>query len=134
MSKEQEMKPTKIFSASDKYQAEMILGLLKNNHIPCYRKAPGCGDYMDVYAGNSMSGENIFVNESDAERARQLIDNTLGRTNFSDPHFIDAASEAELNKMVQKRRKFARTLQLSAILILIVLVITMLYNVISSLM
>ena len=134
MSTERTMKPTKIFSASDKYQAEMILGLLKNNGIPCYRKAPGSGDYMDVYAGNSLNGENIFVDETDAARARQLIADTLGRQDFSDPEFIDHASEEELNKMVGSKRRFSNSQRIFAIITILVLVISLLYNVISSML
>lgn len=134
MSTEKAMKPTKIFSASDKYQAEMILGLLKNNEIPCYRKAPGSGDYMDVYAGNSMYGENIFVDEADADRARRLIDDTLGRKNFSDPEFIDHVSEEELDKMVRNKHKAARTRRIYAIIAVLMLLITILYSLVSSMM
>lgn len=67
------MHPVKIFSAPDKITAEMLLELLKQNGIPAYRQGRGSGGYMDIYAGNSLFGEDIYVDEDDAVHASQLI-------------------------------------------------------------
>lgn len=72
------MKRIKVYSTYEKYQAELILGILRNNQIPCYRQGVGMGGYMDIYAGNSLCGEEIYVDERDAKEALELIRQTVG--------------------------------------------------------
>ena len=71
------MKRVKAYSAADKIQAEMIVEMLDRNHIQSYRQGKGSGGYMDIYAGFSIYGEDIFVDEADLPRAVQLIQEML---------------------------------------------------------
>ena len=68
-----ETKEVKIYSAPDNIQAEMVLEVFKNNQIPAYKKGIGASGIMNIYGGNSMFGENIFVAEEDAEKAEQIL-------------------------------------------------------------
>lgn len=67
------MDEVKIYSAGDKIQAEMILEALHENDIPSYRQGVGSGGIMDIYGGNSMFGEDIFVDRQDLERAKEVL-------------------------------------------------------------
>lgn len=68
------MKRTKVYQAYDRIQAEMILGALENNQIAAYRQGIGSGGYMDVLAGNSIFGEDIYVDEADVQKAKEIIE------------------------------------------------------------
>ena len=68
-----ERKVTKIYTAQDNIQAEMILIALDNSHIPAYKKDIGSSAIMNLYGGNSQSGEEIYVAEEDAEGARDVL-------------------------------------------------------------
>lgn len=71
------MKRVKAYSAADKIQAEMLVEMLNRNQIQAYRQGKGSGGYMDIYAGFSIYGEDIFVDEADLPRADQLIQEML---------------------------------------------------------
>lgn len=62
-----------IYSAKDFVEAELLVEALKNNHITAYRSGNGVGGYMDIYAGNSIYGENIMADRKKAERAKEII-------------------------------------------------------------
>lgn len=114
------MKRTKVYSASDKYQAELILGILRNNDIPCFRQGVGSGSYMDIYSGNSVFGEDIYVDERDANAAKKLIYNTVARNENVDIAADEDISLNELNASKISVRAYAwiRTL----LLILMILI------------
>lgn len=71
------MKPVKIYSAPNQIDAEMLLEILDNNGIIAYRQGVGGGAIIDIYGGNSTLGEDIFVDEKDAENARELIESIV---------------------------------------------------------
>lgn len=71
------MKVTKVCSARDKIEAEMILDILNQNGIAAYKQGIGSGGIMDIYAGNSIYGEDIFADEKDVETARELLLNII---------------------------------------------------------
>lgn len=64
----------KIFSAQDNIQAEMILETLSNNKIPAYKQDIGSSGIMNIYGGNSIDGEDIYVAEEDAGRAMEVLE------------------------------------------------------------
>lgn len=64
----------KLCSVNDKVQAEMIIDILKQNDISAYGEGIGAAGIMNIYAGNSTYGENIFVNKKDAEAAKGLTE------------------------------------------------------------
>lgn len=71
----EEGKTVKICSVRDRIEAEMVIDILRQNQIPAYRQGIGSAEIMDIYGGNSTFGEEIFVNEKDEEKAKELIEN-----------------------------------------------------------
>ena len=67
------MKPVKVCSCADRVQADMITETLNEQGIPAYSESKGSGDYMNIYMGTSMFGNDIYVNEEDVERAKEII-------------------------------------------------------------
>ena len=67
------MKPVKVYSCAKRFQADMIIEALKNEGIPAYSQSDGSGEYMEIYMGTSLFGENIYVDENDARRAEEII-------------------------------------------------------------
>ena len=68
------MKPVKVYSCADRVVADMITETLNNRGIPAYSESKGSGDYMNIYMGTSVFGNDIYVNEKDADRAKEIID------------------------------------------------------------
>lgn len=64
----------KVCTVSDNLQAEMMLELLKNSGIPAYKKDLGSAQVMNLYGGNSGFGEEIWVAEGAAERAKEILE------------------------------------------------------------
>lgn len=63
----------KLKSVANNIEAELIINLLKNNNIQCLKKSREAGDYMNIYMGYSIFGEDIYVNEKDYEVALELL-------------------------------------------------------------
>ncbi len=72
------MKTVKICSARDTIEAEILIDILKQHNIPAYKQGVGI---MGIYAGNSMFGEDIFVNEKDAAKTKELVENIVQKEN-----------------------------------------------------
>ncbi len=68
------MKPVKVYSCSDRVQADMLIEALKREGIPAYAESKGSGDYLNIYMGTSVFGETIYVDENDADRAKEIIE------------------------------------------------------------
>lgn len=67
------MKPVKIYSCADRVDADMITETLNDRGIPAYSESKGSGDYMNIYMGASMFGNDIYVNEKDTDRAKEIV-------------------------------------------------------------
>lgn len=67
------MKPVKVYSCAKRFQADMIIEALKSEGIPAYSQSDGSGEYMEIYMGTSLFGENIYVDENDARKAEEII-------------------------------------------------------------
>ena len=67
-----ESRPVKLCSVGSRIEAEMMIDILKQNRIPSYRKPIGSAEVMDIYAGKSMFGEDIFVSQDDVDRAKEV--------------------------------------------------------------
>lgn len=86
-----ESKPVKLCSVGSRMEAEMMIDILKQNQIPSYRKPIGSAEVMDIYAGNSMFGEDIFVNQDDVDRAKEVAGDLFQNKN-------EKRSEAQQNQ------------------------------------
>lgn len=122
------MKRVKIYSAYEKYQAELILSILRNNDIPCYRQGTGAGGYMDIYAGNSLFGEDIYVDERDAKRARQLIEETVG-ADLGDAESID-----EPDEVIEYQGRFAGKYRVGAWILVVLLIGAVIFGFVSNIL
>jgi hypothetical protein len=67
--------------ASDQTEAGLVMNLLRDNDIKCFSKCRETGDYMKIYMGYSVYGEDIYVDRADYPKALELI------------NFLDAAPE-----------------------------------------
>lgn len=67
------MKPVKVWSGEDRVQADMITLTLNEHGIPAYSESKGSGDYMNIYMGMSVFGNDIYVDEKDLKDAREII-------------------------------------------------------------
>ena len=67
------MKPVKVYSCAKRFQADMLIEALNEEGIPAYSQTDGSGEYMELYMGTSLFGEDIYVDESDAARAEEII-------------------------------------------------------------
>lgn len=61
-----------IFTAKTVVEAELIIGMLRNNGIVATRESHGGPPLMEWYTGTSTYMQDILVDESDYERAREL--------------------------------------------------------------
>lgn len=68
------VKEVKIFSAQDNLQAEMILQTFKANQIVAFKRDASEGGFMNLYGGNSMCGEDIYIAEADVEKAKNILE------------------------------------------------------------
>ena len=68
-----DVKAVKVFTAQDNLQAEMALDTLKQNQIPAYKKDVDESGFMNIYAGNSMCGEELYVAQKDEEKTMEIL-------------------------------------------------------------
>lgn len=66
-------KMVKICNVSDQMQAELLSSVLRENHIPCFSKKTGSGEYLTVSMGFSVYGEDLYVPEQEKEKALGII-------------------------------------------------------------
>ena len=85
------MKPVKLVTVVNNYDAGIILNLLESNDIPCLKKDKFTGGYMNLLMGFSVYGQDIYVDEEDYERAMELI--TILDPNISEDHQQSLVSE-----------------------------------------
>ena len=95
------MRPVCIYTAGDRIEAEMLLEALQRNDIQGFREARGSGGAMDVYTGNSIYGEKIYVDEQDAEHAEAIIGSILAEAE------MDVEPEDEISDQTMKTSALA---------------------------
>ena len=78
------MRPVKVYSAADKVEAGMLMNLLEGNGIPSFKQGPGIGGFMEIKYGFSIYGQDIYVDEQDAERAMELIQEVMSNVEVPD--------------------------------------------------
>lgn len=67
------MEPVKVYSCATRVQADIVVAALNSSGIAAYRQSGGSGDYMDIYMGTSMFGEDIFVDMDKEKKAKEII-------------------------------------------------------------
>ena len=76
-------------------EAELILGLLKENGLPCMAKDKKAGSAVRLYAGFSTVGCAIYVRREDLAEARALLG--IIRSEEAPSQDGDAESDEETN-------------------------------------
>lgn len=115
------MKPVKVYSCSDRIQADMLTETLRQNGIPAYTESRGSGDYLNIYMGTSVFGETIYVDENDADRAKAIIE-TITETDMN----VMVSSEeqestaAHADEKTDKKLLIVRIISLIAALFLLI--------------
>ena len=69
----QEIKLKLLTTVSDFTESQMIVGLLKDEGIPVLVKDLGLGGFMKVTMGYTVFGRELYVSETDFERAAELV-------------------------------------------------------------
>ncbi len=64
-------------TVSDNMEYNIIKSLLEAEGIMTMRKMPGTGQYIDVVFGSSYSGIEIYVLESEFERASEILESAI---------------------------------------------------------
>lgn len=67
----------RIATIDDKIQAEMLIGLLKEQNIYAYSQPIATVDYMNSYIGYGTAGEDVLVSKEDAVEAKKIADEFL---------------------------------------------------------
>ena len=111
------MKPVKVYSCAKRFQADMIIEALKSEGIPAYSQSDGSGEYMEIYMGTSLFGENIYVDENDARRAEEII---RGITLPADDSEDLSDSSAIPNAAKDRRMPVVRIISLIAAILFII--------------
>jgi hypothetical protein len=107
------LKAVKVATASNEIEAGLIMDLLLNNQIPCYKKSKGAGGYLNIYMGYSVYGEEIYVAEKDYQRAKALLD-----------ELTTAPEEEEEDNTAEDSIPFYRNPRITARIILILFLAT----------
>ena len=120
------MKPVKIYSCADRVDADMITETLNDRGIPAYSESKGSGYYMNIYMGASMFGNDIYVNEKDADRAKEIVKAlTLLLEGKTDEADVDIPARSS-----DKRFRVVRIISLiAAVLVVIGAVVPSLINI-----
>lgn len=87
----------KIITVDSLAEAEQIIRFLEENGIIAMRQ----GSIMDVYSGNSISGEDILVDESQKKEAQNLLKEYQPvKVYTSDRKLMRANSNKAVNKLL----------------------------------
>lgn len=112
------MKPVKVCSCADRVQADMITVTLNEQGIPAYSESKGSGDYMNIYMGTSMFGNDIYVNEEDVERAKEIISVLTSEIDSADAE--EAGTPARSARSSDRKVSVVRVISLIAALLMII--------------
>lgn len=97
----------KLCSVNDSYEAEQIIGLLKNNNIPSYLNS----GIMKVYSGNSIEND-IFVALDDYKKAADIL---------VDEYHID--QRKELLNFYRKKSTMAKPMKIILLVVIFIIIV-----------
>ena len=75
---ETENEEVELYSSANEIETSQICSILKENDIPYIERKNGSGSYMDIYMGQSMQGNAIYVSKEDYDEATELIADIQG--------------------------------------------------------
>ena len=69
-----EQKPVRLLKRTGLFEADLVCGILQQEGIPYYKKEMGAGT---LYCGGSIAGADIYVPESELDRADEIVKSIL---------------------------------------------------------
>ncbi len=104
----------KIYNSGNVLETNQILELLKQEGIPAYKKDLGAGGYMTIATGTSFSGADIYVDESQEEKARELVESCFT---------VEEQQEITASKGNFMRRLFAVIMLLGVVIAMVTVIL-----------
>jgi len=77
MSNKEDLELVLLKMANNKFELDIITGLLEDNQIPYIIQDKASGGYMKIIAGSSIFGSDILVEKSQYKEAMELISRIL---------------------------------------------------------
>lgn len=108
---EEIINPIKVKSVANTIEADLLINYLLNNNIACFKKSRDAGEYLNIYMGYSIFGEDIFVDQKDYQIATDLLSDIT-----SNDELITEEDDIEIH------RPFYKNPRLLARIMLVVLV------------
>ncbi|RVU54807.1 DUF2007 domain-containing protein [Anaerosphaera multitolerans] len=71
-----------LITVNTEMEYNIIVGALDENEIPFFVKNYDIGSYMRIITGSTLYGAQILVEESDYEKAKELLITILGLEEF----------------------------------------------------
>lgn len=93
--------PVILFEALDHMQTALAEQLLEEAGIASYHQGREAGGFLDVAAGYSVFGNDLYVDRKDLERAREVLDGFLGGL----PEKMEEAEEEPASFDEESRRR-----------------------------
>ena len=69
-----EQKPVRLLKRTSLFEADLVCGILQQEGIPYYKKEMGAGT---MYCGGARAGADVYVPESEFERADEIVRSIL---------------------------------------------------------
>ncbi len=91
----------RITQVSDSIQLGFVESILESEGIDVTINRKGSGSYLNVYAGFNFQGIDVFIRESDYDRAKDILENVELEYDPNDPEYKALEEEYKLSR---KRR------------------------------
>lgn len=98
------MRPVRLISVENEVHARMIAGVLEGNGIKCWIRDKESGGYMSIYMGFSVFGKDLYVDEADVDRARELVDGIEAEINTEDAEKVAEDEDIPAPPFYRNRR------------------------------
>lgn len=112
---------TEVYKSTLESDVLHVVELLKENGIPSEIKNTGIGSYLQIHSGVNYLGTSIYVNEEDAESAKELIDDLWSDTDLVEVHTEYEADD--VTSMDDYRQRYNKSLNLKRNLLKVFLVL-----------
>ncbi len=74
-----------IYNARDEVEAQMVCSYLAEAGIDSYSTDSYSGEYLKVSSGFSIYGKDVYVNDEDEKRAREIVETVLAKNEQEEP-------------------------------------------------
>ncbi|MDO4943345.1 MAG: DUF2007 domain-containing protein [Lachnospiraceae bacterium] len=63
----------KLYSLQNTLQFRELMNVLEQEHIPCYSKESGSGEYLKIAYGFSFYGTDLYIDDENQKQAKSLL-------------------------------------------------------------